>query len=197
MNETNKKPAGWKQRFAHELIEYWITFIYMAFFFGAFAWYQRLILAQYQISYLHYGVALVEALVLAKVVLIGDALRLGRGFEDKPLMVPTLYKALVFTVFVAAFGVLEHTVGGLVEGKGLGGGWAELASTGWYEVLARCLVVFVAFIPFFGFRELERVLPEGKIRALFVRKRPAPEPSPSGAPRPATQTDESPGRAAA
>jgi len=44
-----------------------------------------------------------EALVLAKVILIGDVLRLGRRFEDKPLIVPTLYKTVVF-----------HPVGGAI-----------------------------------------------------------------------------------
>jgi hypothetical protein len=42
---------------------------------------------------------------------------------------------------------------------------------GYHEVLAGSMVVFVAFIPFFAFRELGRVLGEGKIRTLFFRKR--------------------------
>jgi len=55
-------------------------------------------LAEYQIAYLHYGVSVVEALVLAKVILIGEALRLGRGLEDKPLIVPTpVQSGRVFT----------------------------------------------------------------------------------------------------
>jgi hypothetical protein len=38
---------------------------------------------------------------------------------------------------------------------------------GYHKVLAGCLVVFVAFISFFAFRELGRVLGEGKIRTFF------------------------------
>src|ERR1700692_1746850 len=100
MNEVNKKKAGLKEKFVRELINYWVTFLYLAFFFGAFAWYRRLVLAEYGISYLHYGTALVEALVLAKVILIGDALHLGRKLEEKPLIIPTIYKTVVFCVFV-------------------------------------------------------------------------------------------------
>ena len=40
-----------------------------------------------------------------------------------------------------------------------------------YTPITGCLVIFVAFIPFFAFRELGRVLGEGKIRTLFFRKR--------------------------
>jgi hypothetical protein len=69
--------------------------------------------------------------------------------------------------------VLEHTIGGLLRGHGLGGGVEELRSTGKYELLARCLITFVAFIPFFAFKELGRVLGEDKIRTLFFRGRAA------------------------
>jgi len=40
-------------------------------------------------------------------------------------------------------------------------------------LLARCLITFVAFIPFFAFKELGRVLGEDKIRTLFFRGRAA------------------------
>jgi len=177
MNDATKQKGGWKQRIARELLRYWITFFYLAFFFGAFAWYRRFILAEFHISYFHYGAALVEALILAKVVLVGDALGLSRGHEDKPLIFPVLYKAVVFSLFVGLFAVLEHTIGAWFHGKGLAGGFHEIMSEGKDELLARCLLTFFAFIPFFAFRELGRVMGEGKLRALFFRrpeqKRPA------------------------
>jgi hypothetical protein len=189
MNEANKKKADLKQKFVRELINYWITFLYLAFFFGAFAWYRRLILAEYGISYLHYGTALVEALILAKVILIGDALHLGRKLEEKPLIIPTLYKTVVFCVFVGIFGVLEHTIEGLIHGKGLAAGFKEVLSEGQYQLLARCLVTFFAFIPFFAFKELGRVLGEGKIHKLFFRKRAATESEISAGSKPKQKDD--------
>jgi hypothetical protein len=173
MNDAHQATAGWKQKFIAEMIEYGLMVVYLACFFGVFTWYRRFILAAYAISYMHYGVSLLEALVLAKVILIGEVLRLGRRLDDKPLMVPTLYKALVFSLWVGVFGVLEHIIGGLLRKQGLAGGVEELMRTGKYELLARCLVMFVAFIPFFAFKELERVLGEGKIRTLFFRGRAA------------------------
>jgi len=161
---------SWKQKVISELIEYWIVVAYLASFFGVFTWYRRLILAEYQISYWHYGIILIEALVLAKVILIGEALRLGRRLEDNPLIVPTIYKSVVFTLFVGVFSVVEHTIEGLIDGRGWAGGVEEIFSKGQYELLARCLVTFVAFIPFFAFKELERVLGEGQITTLFFRR---------------------------
>ena len=170
MNDVNKKKVGWKQKLFHELIEYWINFVYLAFFFGGFANYRRLILAAYQISYQDYGIGLIKALVFAKVIMIGGFLRLGQKLEGKSLIFPTLYKAAVFSILMVLFSVLEHTVRGLLHGRGVAEGLNELISKGTDELLAGCLVIFFAFIPFFAFRELGRVLGENKIRDLFFRR---------------------------
>src|SRR6185503_15254340 len=122
MNVATKEKTGRKQRIAQEMFEYWINFVYLAIFLAVFTWYRRLILAEYRITYLHYGTAVIEALIMAKVILLGDALRLGRNCEDKPLIVPALYKAVVFSSFVGLFAVLEHTISGLLHGKGLAAG---------------------------------------------------------------------------
>lgn len=171
MNAVMTEKADWKHRFAREMFQYWINFLYLAFFFAAFTWYRRLILAEYQITYLHYGVALIEALILAKVVLLGDALHLGREFEGKPLIFPTLYKAILFSLFVGVFAVIEHSIGGWLHGKGFAEGFREIVNEGKDELLARCLLTFFAFIPFFAFRELGRVMGKGKLITLFFSHR--------------------------
>jgi|SRR5215469_7705071 len=170
MDEAKQK-SGWKERARREIVKYWINFVYLAIVFGLFAWYRRLILAEYEIKYLKYGVAIIEALILAKVILIGDLLGLGREFKNKPLIYPTLYNSIVFGLFVGLFSLIEHSVGGLVRGKGALAGLAELRAEGWYEILARCLITFVMFVPFFAFKELAKVFhEEGKLGRLFFRK---------------------------
>jgi hypothetical protein len=171
--DTNKQKPELRQQVVRELKEYWINFVYLALFFGIFTTYQRIILEEYRISYLHYGFSVVKALVLAKVIMIGDMMRLSRSVEDKPLIVPTILNAVVFTTWVMLFAVFEHMVEGLLHGRGLFGGIEEFLSKNIYELLARGMVVFSAFIPFFGFRELERVLGEGRVRILFIGRRGA------------------------
>jgi len=166
-----KESAGWKQRIKHELLVYWANVVYLAIFFGVFTWYRRLILAEYRITYLHYGWAVIEALILAKVILVGDALRLGRGFEGKPLILRVLDKAVVFSLFVGLFAVLEHVIEGLMHGKGFAEGIHKILAEGKDELLARCLLTFFAFIPFFAFKELGRAMGNGKLRELFFSRR--------------------------
>ena len=167
MNDVHTKPVGWKQKIGHKMVEYYLNFLYLAFFLVAFTWYRRLILAEYNIQYLEYWVPLIEAAILARIIMVGDLLGLGRGLEHKSLILPTLYRTVVFSVWMGVFSVLEQTVRGLLRGKGLTGGFEELASKGQYELLAKWLVIFCAFIPFFAFKELERVLGPDKLRSLF------------------------------
>ena len=163
--------AGWKKKVVHEVIEYWINFGYLAFFLVAFVWYRRLILAEYQVQFTDYWFPLIEAAVLAKVIMLGDLLRLGRQMENKPLIFSALFRTVMFSLWVAIFSVLEGTIRGLLHGNGLASGVEEIASRGWYELLSRCVVIFAAFIPFFCFKELERLMGPEKLRALFYRRR--------------------------
>lgn len=178
MSSVNDKKIGWRHKIIHEMVQYGINFIYLFLFFGMFTLYRRITLAEYQISYLHYGIALIEALVLAKVIMLGDVMGLGRRLDDRPLILITVYKTVVFAVWAGVFGILEHLLEGLVNGKGLTGGIEEFWSNS-YELLARCLMVFFAFVPFFAFKELGRVLGENKIFDLYFRKGTMTESDPS------------------
>jgi hypothetical protein len=91
-----------------------------------------------------------------------------------PLIYPTLYKTLVFAVFVGAFKVVEQVIKGLWDGEGLSGALAQFSEKRLELVLANSLVILVAFIPFFAVKELGRVLGTKKIWALFFRTRTEP-----------------------
>ena len=74
-----------KERAVEELEAYWMITIYLWLFLGSFTVYRRLILDETGVAYLHYGIALVEAMIIAKVVLIGRVFGFSRRFEDRPL----------------------------------------------------------------------------------------------------------------
>ena len=171
MSNTIKTKGKLKEKLIHEFIDYWINVIYLTLAFAAFVQYRRIILAANDIVYENYGVAVIKALILAKVIMIGDVFHLGRGLEDKPLIYPALYKTALFTLFLGIFTLGEHTVKGLWQGHGFMGGITEFFEKGPHEFIANSLVVFVAFIPFFGVKELGRVLGQDKIQALFFRSR--------------------------
>jgi hypothetical protein len=167
----NNEKGGWRRRIFREMREYLVIFLYLALMFATFTQYRRLFLATYDIKYTNYGIAVIEAAILAKVVMIGHWFRIGRILEHKPLIYSTVFKSFAFSVFVVLFTLIEHMIKGLWKGEGLTGGLVEFFGRGAHELLAGYLVVFVAFLPFFAFRELERVLGKGKVWDLFFRKR--------------------------
>lgn len=170
MGGTERQNGGWKEKFVHEMAEYAINVIYLALVFAAFTQYRRLVLAAHDIIYTNYWVAVIQALILGKVIMIGAVFRLGRSLEQRPLIFPTLYKAVVFTFLVVVLNLVEHALKGIWTGNGVAGGFAEFLDRGPHELLAGSLVIFVALIPFFAVKELGRVLGEEKIWALFFGK---------------------------
>jgi hypothetical protein len=160
------------RRIAREASEYWANFLYLAVFLGAFAWYHRLLAPETDATY-HYGTALINAALLAKIIMIGNWLHLNRGLERHPLIFSTLYHSFIFMLWAELFELSEQTALGLLQGKGWLAGATEAFSVKIEETAARCLVMFIVFIPFFAFKEADRVLGEGKLRSLFFRRRPA------------------------
>lgn len=169
--------ASKKEKAIEEFKELWIITFYLALFFVSFTFYRRTILAEAGVTYLHYGVALVQALVIAKFVMIGKALGLYKLVDRGPLIVSVIARAIVFTVLVIVFGVIEHIVEGLVHKKD----WASivhgLLEGGVDELFARAIMLFISFMPFFAFWEIGQLLGgRGELIALFFSNRRARSP---------------------
>jgi hypothetical protein len=155
-----------KQKTVHELKYFaWIS-LYLAFFFCALSTYATLLLRKYEISYLNYTFAIINALIIAKVILIGEMAHLGRKAEARALYQSVLYKSLVFGLFVFAFHFLEEFVKRLIHGQPAG---TVLHDINLDDLIGRAIIMFCAFIPLFAFRELGRVMGEDKLHALFFK----------------------------
>ena len=163
-----------KDRVIEEFKLFWIIALYLWVFLGSFTVYRRLVIAETGAAYLHYGIALVEALIIAKVILIGKMFRMSRLFEEKPLVVPVLYKSILFGILVLLFGIVERIVEGWFHRQGLVGGLRAIGDLGAYELVARVLMLIVAFVPFFAFGEIGRVLGAEKLASMFFSRREGP-----------------------
>src|SRR6266567_8814493 len=159
------RPAktGKKQKILQELRELVAIFLYLALFFMVLRTYTHLILLERQISYVAYGLTLLKALALAKIILTGETLRLGQRFHDRPLIIPTLYATIVFSALALVFEIVEHVILGQIHGKSVSEVFTEILEKGWPHLAGMTLVVFVSFLPFFAFRALERAIGEGRL----------------------------------
>ena len=171
MNAANAK-ASLMQKFTQEMKEFVVIYLYLCILIGAFNTYKGLLMAEYHVGYFVYGYALVEALILAKIILLGESLGIGERFSGRPLIIPTLYKTMLFALLVLAFNIPEHLIRGFLHGKDLSVILHEVIRDR-YEILSQVVVMFVAFIPFFAFGEIKRVLGGVKLFDLFFRSKTA------------------------
>jgi hypothetical protein len=164
-------PAEIKHKFFKATKEFVVIALYLWLVFGLFAIYRSVILAKDHVSIPEESFALINALVLGKVVLSARKLHLGNFVDDAPLIYPTLVKSALFAAILAVFKILEEAAGALYRGKSFHEGIADLGGGTWQGIVCLAVILFLLLIPFFGFAELQRVLGEGKLQELFFRQR--------------------------
>ena len=103
------------ERAIDEVRRFLVMFLYLWLLFGLFALYQRILLRQEGLNFTAQGFALINALVLAKVMLIAEDLKVGHWLRSRPLIYPILGESLIFTVVFICFHIVEHVVIGLFK----------------------------------------------------------------------------------
>jgi hypothetical protein len=174
MHISSDRAASLKHKAVMELKLFAVISAYLFITLSAFTIHTAMVAATHAINPAQFGYNAVEALILGKVILIGDALRIGKRFSSRPVIVATLYNALAFSIFIFIFSVLEHLVEGLIHREGLSEIVQKLVQKGTEVILARAGIMFLTFIPFFALWEVGRTMGEGRmIEMLFVRRRAA------------------------
>ncbi len=162
---------GLKKKAVHELREYFILSGYLFLVFSLLVVHKSMILAEHHIPYALHGFALMNALALAKVMLLAQDLHLADQFGDAPLIYPTLVKAFAFTVVLACFKIPEDAVLGRLHGESFHLSLSDLGNGSWSAILILMALLFVMLVPFFGFTELRRVFGAERLIAVFFRPR--------------------------
>ena len=167
MNEVKRTL---KQRALHGMKRGLVIVSYLFVVFSFLDIYKSVILAEHQIDLVGLGLNFINASALAKVILVGQELKLADQYRDAPLIYPTLLKSLVYTALLACFKTLETAVVGLFRGTSFSESMAVLAGGSWKGLLSLTVVLFVVLIPFFAFGELRRVFGD-QVAEVFLRPR--------------------------
>ena len=167
MSRKIPSKAAIAHRVRHTIEEYAIIVVYLYICFGAIVLLRTSVLKDAGIGYMPWGLAVIKALILGKFMLIGNELGLGERFAGKPLIYPTLYRSLVFVVFLFVLLVIEEVVVGAVHGHTIAQSVADLMGSRFFEMLASVVIMFLALSPYFAFRQLAGRLGEGRLRRLF------------------------------
>jgi hypothetical protein len=155
---------GFKQRAAREMKEFVGISAYLAVLFCAITTYNALLLRKYDADLWNYSFAIFNALVIGKIILLGEMVRLGRRVEDRPLYQAVLIKSFLFGLLIFLFHLVEEFVKRLYHHQPAG---TVLHNLDYEELAARTIIVLCALVPLFAFREFRRVLGEEKFHAIF------------------------------
>jgi hypothetical protein len=166
---SERKPTL-KERAAHQLREFLVMFIYLWALFALLVINQSIVLAREAQDYEAHGFAILNALILAKVLLIGEDLHLGDRFRDKPLLYSILYKCFIFTLFIIGFHILERVIVGVWRGRTIAQSFPTIGGGSVNGILSLGATLFVALIPFFAFREISRVIGRGALWSLLLSR---------------------------
>jgi hypothetical protein len=149
---------------------FWI-FIYFWVLFGLFSVYRSLVLTERNLIY-HEGFAVINALLLAKVVLVAEFFQVANSLKHKPLVYPIVFKSAVFCAVLMCFYIIEEMLVGVWHGKTIAASFPEIGGEGWKGILVVGTILFVVLIPFFAYRELARVLGKDELHSLIFRRGP-------------------------
>ena len=146
-------------------------FLYLWIVFGLLAVHESMILSQHQLSYQAHGLAIINALVFAKVMLVAEDLHLGHRLHDKPLIYSILYKSFLFGVTLIYFHIVEHVLIGIWHGKAIKEAIAELGADRLGQIASGATIATVALVPFFILKEISRVIGADTFWSLFFHRR--------------------------
>jgi hypothetical protein len=160
-----------RQRVYHEMLEFFAIAAYLWVVFALFLLYKSVILAEHHIPFAAEGFALINALALAKVMLVAQDLHLADQLRESPLIYPTVFKSVTFAIVLGCFKILEEVLIGLYRGQSFNQSIAEVGGGTLKGIISLTAILAVLLIPFFAFAELRAVLGEGTLRKLFLVSR--------------------------
>lgn len=154
-----------------------IMTLYLWVMFALFQLYGSLLREEYHVTLTSNGLAIVNALIFAKVMLVADDLHLGRGLERKALVYPIAIKAVLFAIVFVLFHILEKAIGAAISGKTIAQSMPMLASAGFRGLFTLTAIVTIALLPFFFYSEIARIIGPSELRNMIFKARHAGAPS--------------------
>ena len=161
------------QRAMRELKELVVISLYLYITLGSVILMKTAVLHTEGIAFTPWGIAIVKAVVLAKFMLLGNAMKLGERTTTRPLIWPTLHKAFALLVLLIILTTIEEAVVGLFHRQSIAASLGELFGPRLQETIAGFVIMLLVLIPYSAFVVLGQALGEGRLeRMFFVEREP-------------------------
>jgi hypothetical protein len=106
-----------KQAIYHQFTSFLGIAVYLFLLFGILVMHEAVVSAKGGIEYHFYGFAIINALVLGKVILVADDFHFAEWFKERAPIYSILAKAAAFTILLLVFDIVEEVVVGKFKGQ--------------------------------------------------------------------------------
>jgi hypothetical protein len=159
---------SFKHKVVHEIKVVGLVTLYFAAIFVALVFLKQLILAEYNVEFRGLTLALIGALIVAKVVVVMELVPLGRLTKQLPVAFDVVLRTLLYMLGVFLVLLLEKAF----ESRHEAGGFAPALVSVFqhrevHHVVATTMVVGAALLGFNLLSVLRRHLGEGYLSRLF------------------------------
>jgi len=144
-----------------------VLFLYLWVLFGLFVLNERIILNQHGIDFAAHGFALLNAFILAKVMLVAEHMNLSRWLNRRPLIYPILHDSILFAVIFLLFHEVERLLVTWVKGEAAAASIPNIGGGGIAGIVCVAVILFFTLIPFFAFRSFNRVLGPDRMHSML------------------------------
>jgi len=161
------------QKLKHEIMAVsWLTF-YFGCWLGALVLLKYLVLAEYQIAFDSFSVALLGALVLAKVVLVLEYVPLGAWVEARPAWVDVVLRTALYAFGVFVVLLLEKAFEGRHEHGSFGASLIEVFQhTDAKHVWLNTVSLSAALLSYNMLSVVRKRLGKGALLQMFLKPLP-------------------------
>ena len=154
--------TDWSRRFGEWALEevrrFLVLFFYLWVLLGLFVLNQTIVSREQGVAFAFHGFAVVNALVLAKVMLVFENLEVARWLKRQPVALTILFEAVVCTVLLLGFHIIEAVAIGFYHGSSMATSMPSFGGGGVFGLLIVALIAFVSLLPFFAFKNVTRVV---------------------------------------
>ena len=135
----------------------------------------NLILADYGGQVASFIIATTSALVVAKAVLVANAMPAIRRYDRAPLIRPILFKTVFYWAAVFIVRLLEHWIRYRFGGDYVFGGFVPhvVANFSWDRFIAIQLWIFILFLIYVTASEFNRLFGHGELGRILFTYRPS------------------------
>jgi hypothetical protein len=159
----------------HEFLEILPPTIFFFLGFNLIVLTTNLILADYGAQVASFLIATASALLVAKAVLVANAMPAIRRYDRAPLIRPILFKTVFYWAAVFIVRLLEHWIRYRFGGDYVFGGFLPhvVANFSWDRFIAIQLWIFVLFLVYVTASEFNRLFGHGELRRILFTYRPS------------------------